>query len=72
MYIHGHFCYAYKFGIITNGLGIVRNVSFYHIDRPPDIAIMKKSDSQDEAKSLIDSNALLPVLKDFFVKQTQN
>ena len=21
MYINGHFCYAYKFGIITNGLG---------------------------------------------------
>ena len=25
MYINGHFCYAYKFGIITNGLGIVRD-----------------------------------------------
>lgn len=27
MYINGHFCYAYKFGIITNGLGIVRDIS---------------------------------------------
>lgn len=26
MYINGHFCYAFKFGIITNGLGIVRDV----------------------------------------------
>ena len=23
IYINGHFCYAYKFGIVTNGLGIV-------------------------------------------------
>lgn len=29
MYINGHFCYFYKFGIITNGLGNVRDVSFY-------------------------------------------
>ncbi len=28
MYINGHFCYAYKFGIITNGLGIVRIFPF--------------------------------------------
>ena len=30
MYINGHFCYAYKFGIITNGLGIVRDIIFYN------------------------------------------
>ncbi len=27
MYVNGHFCYAYKFGIITNGLGIVSDFS---------------------------------------------
>ena len=32
MYINGHFCYAYKFGIITNGLGIVRDITFYNKD----------------------------------------
>ena len=32
MYINGHFCYAYKFGIVTNGLGIVRDISFYNKD----------------------------------------
>ena len=32
MYVNGHFCYAYKFGIITNGLGIVRDISFYNKD----------------------------------------
>ncbi|MGB8454763.1 MAG: transposase [Anaerocolumna sp.] len=32
LYINGHFCYVFKFGIITNGLGIVRNISFYNKD----------------------------------------
>lgn len=55
MYINGHFCYAYKFGIVTNGLGIVRNISFYNKDffeSPPEIIVGKKSDSPDEDKSL--------------------
>lgn len=71
MYINGHFCYAYKFGIITNGLGIVRNISFFNKDflkAHPDIVVEKKSDSPDEDKSLADSKALIPVLKDFFQK----
>lgn len=71
MYINGHFCYAYKFGIITNGLGIVRDISFYNKDflkAHPDIVIGKKSDSPDQDKSLADSKALIPVLKDFFEK----
>ena len=29
MYIDGHFCYAYKIGLVTNGLGIVRHLEFY-------------------------------------------
>ena len=32
MYINGHFCYAYKFEILTNRLGIVRDLSFYNQD----------------------------------------
>ena len=28
MYINGHFCYADKFAILTNGLGIVRHIFF--------------------------------------------
>ncbi len=28
LYINGHFCYVYKFGMITNGLGIVRDIPF--------------------------------------------
>lgn len=71
MYINGHFCYAYKFGIVTNGLGIVRDITFYNKDflnAHPDILVEKKSDSPDEDKSLADSKALLPVLFDFFKK----
>ena len=69
MYINGHFCYAFKFGIISNGLGIVRDITFYNKDfllAHPDIVVDKKSDSPDEDKSLADSKALIPVLKDFF------
>ena len=71
MYINGHFCYAFKFGIITNGLGIVRDLSFYNkdfLEAHPDIVVGKKSGSPDEDKSLADSKALIPVLKHFFQK----
>ena len=42
MYINGHFCYAFKFGILTNGLGIVRDISFYNkkfLEAHPDIIV---------------------------------
>ena len=71
MYINGHFCYAFKFGIVTNGLGIVRHISFYNkdfLESHPEIIVGKKSDSPDEDKSLADSKALVPTLKDFFQK----
>lgn len=71
LYINGHFCYVYKFGIVTNGLGIARDISFYNkefLNAHPDIVIDKKSDSPDEDKSLHDSKAVIPVLKDFFNK----
>ncbi len=67
-YLNGHFCYAYKFGILTNGLGIVRSIDFYnkdYLESHPDIVVEKKSKSPDEDKSLADSKALLPTLKDF-------
>lgn len=71
LYINGHFCYVYKFGLITNGLGIVRDISFYNtsfLDAHPEIILDKKSDSPNEDKSLHDSKALIPVLIDFFTK----
>jgi len=80
LYINGHFRYVYKFGMISNGLGIVRDVALFNESflkesfanawrkEHPDIIVKKKSDSPDEDKSPADSKALIPVLKDFFKK----
>ena len=69
MYINGHFCYAYKFGTVVNGLGIVRDITFYdeaYLAAHPEIEVDFKSDSPNELKSLADSKALLPTLRDFY------
>ena len=71
LYINGHFCYVFKFGIVTNGLGIIRHISFYNkgfMTSHPDIVVEKKSDSPDEDKCIHDSKLLIPTLKDFFSK----
>lgn len=65
LYINGHFCYVFKFGIVTNGLGIIRHISFYNKDfmvSHPDIIVEKKSDSPDEDKCVHDSKLLIPTL----------
>lgn len=70
MYINGHFCYADKLAIITNGLGIIRHIAFLDDtefkSNHPYMAVEKKTDSPDEDKSIGDSSALKPVLEDFF------
>ena len=70
MYINGHFCYADKFAILTNGLGIVRHISFINDDdfktSHPDLIVEKKTASPDKDKSVGDASALVPVLSDFF------
>ena len=71
LYINGHFCYVFKFGVVTNGLGIIRHISFYNKDfmnAHPDIIVEKKSNSPDEDKSVHDSKLLIPTLNDFFSK----
>ena len=68
-YINSHFCYAYKFGLATNGLGIVRHIEFYDKDffaAHPDIVLEKKSDSPDEDKSAHDTKLVIPTLQNFF------
>ncbi len=70
-YLNGHFCYAYKAGILTNGLGIVRSIEFYderYFSAHPEIARYKKTDAPDEDKSVGDARLLLPLLRDFFSK----
>ena len=67
-YINGHFCYADKFAVLTNGLGIVRRIAFLDGDfknSHPEIPVEKKSDSPDGDKSVGDSSSLKPVLSDF-------
>jgi hypothetical protein len=69
LYVDGHFCYAYKIGIVTNGLGIVRHLDFYNKDfltAHPELVPNKKSDSPDEDKSIHDARLLIPTLQDFF------
>ena len=69
LYIDGHFCYAYKIGIVTNGLGIIWHIDFYNkafFEKHPKITIDKKSDSSDEDKSVHDARLLIPTLQDFF------
>lgn len=71
LFVNGHFCYVFKFGIITNGLGIILHISFYNKNftkSHPDIVVDKKSDSPDEDKCAHDSKLLIPPLKDFFRK----
>jgi hypothetical protein len=68
-YINGHFCYADKFAILTNGLGIVRYIAFLDDDFKadhPELPVDKKTDSPDDDKSISDSSSLKPVLSDFF------
>ena len=71
LFINGHFCYAYKFGIVTNGLVIIRHIAFYDKDffaSHSEIKVEKKSDSPDEDKSVHDARLLIPTLIDFFKK----
>ena len=67
-YINGHFCYAHKVGILTNGLGVVRHISFFDESfkhRHPEV-ISKKTDNPELDKEIGDSVSLKPVLSDFF------
>ncbi len=69
LYVDGHFCYVYKIGIVTNGLGIVRHLNFYNqdfLDAHPELTPNKKTDSPDVDKSIHDARLLIPTLMDFF------
>jgi hypothetical protein len=69
LYINGHFCYADKFAVLTNGLGIIRHITFLDDDfksKHPEMQVEKKFDSPDEDKSVGDSSSLKPILTDYF------
>lgn len=67
-YINGHFCYALKSGILTNGLGIIRHIAFFDDSfknaHPEVFAPLPHEPIAD--KEIGDSLALKPVLSDFF------
>lgn len=68
-YINGHFCYVYKIGVVTNGLGIIRHLDFYNKEffhKHSEIIVEKKSKAPDEDKSVHDAKLLIPSLQDFF------
>jgi len=69
-YINGHFCYAHKVGILTNGIGIVRDIAFFDEDfkRSHPEVVSKKTDNPELDKEIGDSTSLKPVLSDFFDK----
>ena len=69
-HINGHFCYAHKAGIITNGIGIVRHIAFFDDSfkgKHPEI-VEQKTDNPSLDKEISDSASLKPVLSDFYHK----
>lgn len=67
-YVNGHFCYAQKAGILTNGLGIVRHVALFDTDfkqKHPEMQIEKRENDPNLDKEIGDSTALFPILSDF-------
>ena len=67
-YTNGHFCYAFKAGVLTNGLGIIRGISFFDEEfkrKHPEV-VSKKTDNPELDKEIGDSVSLKPVLSDFF------
>lgn len=67
-YINGHFCYAFKAGVVTNGLGIIRDIAFFDDDfkaSHPEV-VSPKTDDPEKDKEIGDNIALKPVLTDFY------
>lgn len=67
-YINGHFCYAQKAGVVSNGLGIVRHLELFDEDfktAHPEMRIDKRTKHPETDKEVGDSISLRPVLLDF-------
>jgi hypothetical protein len=67
-YIDGHYCYAQKAAVLTNGLGIVRHLDLLDQDfrlRHPEVPTEKRTKDPKVDKEIGDSTALKPVLQDF-------
>ena len=67
-YINGHFCYAQKAAVVSNGLGIVRHLELFDEDfktAHPEMRIEKRTKRPELDKEIGDSTSLRPVLLDF-------
>jgi hypothetical protein len=67
-YIDGHYCYAQKAAVLTNGLGIVRHLDLFDQNfrlRHSEIPAEKRDKDPKIDKEIGDSTALKPVLRDF-------
>lgn len=62
-FVNGHFGYFYKFGLITNGLGIPLFLKFFDKDfyKP----IEKEFETPEDQKYCYDNASLKPVIKPF-------
>ena len=67
-YVNGHFCYAAKAAVLTNGLGVVRHISVFDntFRKKHPECVTKRTDNPDTDKEIGDSVALRPVLSDFY------
>ena len=63
-YMNGHYCYTLKTSIVTNGLGIIRDIDFLN-DKSTNIT---EAATASEAKDTYDSKSLIPTLNKFFSK----
>lgn len=63
-YMNGHYFYALKTSIVTNGLGIISDIDFLN-DKSSNI---NEAATASKAKDTYDSKSLIPTLNKFFSK----
>lgn len=63
-FVNAHFCYAYKFGLLTNGWGIPLSVKFFDEDFYAPFQSIEFN-SPEEQKYTYDNASLIPVLHEF-------
>ena len=74
-YINGHFCYVFKFGIVTNGLGIYPTYlfitkNFYAVSSG--YRCRKETDSLTKINVFMDSKLLIPTLERLLFQTSAN
>ncbi len=68
-FVNGHFGYFYKFGVLTNGLGIPLSIKFFDTDFYESVD-KKDFETPEEQKYFYDNASLKPVIVPFLEKLT--